>query len=95
MREVLRSHHSAIRTEEAYVAWVYTFIKFHRMRHPREMGKSEKEILDKPMDEQLEPIQSQRSKKFPTVLSRAEVRRLLNAMEGTSQLMAKLLYGSG
>lgn len=41
VREVLRYHHYAIRTEEAYVSWILRFIKFNETRHPKEMGKHE------------------------------------------------------
>jgi integron integrase len=33
----------SIRTEEQYVYWIRGFIRFHRMRHPREMGAAEVE----------------------------------------------------
>ncbi len=35
------------------------------------------------------------SRRLPTVLSRAEVRKVLDAMEGAGRLMAELMYGSG
>lgn len=38
LRAVLRTGHYSIRTEEAYVYWVRYFIRFHRMRHPQELG---------------------------------------------------------
>ena len=41
VREVLRYHHYALRTEQSYVKWILKFIKFNRTRHPREMGKPE------------------------------------------------------
>ena len=44
------------------------------------------------MDDVKRPAQSQR---LPTVLSRGEVRQLLEMMEGTGRLMAELMYGSG
>jgi len=49
-REVMRFHHYAIRTEEAYLQWMRRFLLFHRnriessgqqWRHPREMGAAE------------------------------------------------------
>lgn len=40
-------------------------------------------------------LRSKRPKRLPTVLSRDEVRRLLEAMEPPYQLMASLLYGAG
>jgi len=38
---------------------------------------------------------SRRPARVPTVLSRKECQRLFEAMEGTSRLMAELMYGSG
>jgi hypothetical protein len=38
MRDVLRTQHYAIRTEQAYVDWAKRFILFHRKRHPTAMG---------------------------------------------------------
>ena len=44
----------------------------------------------------MENIQrAKRPKRLPTVLSREEVHRLLNSIDGTSGLVANLLYGSG
>ena len=45
LREVLRYHHYAIRTERAYVSWVLRFIRFHGKKHPKEMGKEEIEAF--------------------------------------------------
>ena len=44
------------------------------------------------LDEVKRATQSQR---LPTVLSTAEIRKLLDALEGTGRLMAELMYGSG
>jgi len=41
LRERLRYAHYSIRTEQAYVYWVRFFIRHHKLRHPREMGKAE------------------------------------------------------
>ena len=45
LREVLRYHHYAIRTEKAYVGWVLRFIRFHNKKHPKDMGKDEIEAF--------------------------------------------------
>jgi len=45
VREVLGLNHYAIRTEEAYVAWIRRFVLFHGKRHPREMGAAEVGVL--------------------------------------------------
>lgn len=41
MRTVLRTRHYSRRTEKTYCYWVRYFIRFHAMRHPREMGEPE------------------------------------------------------
>jgi len=41
LRAVLRRKHYAIRTEQSYVAWVTRFVRFHHLRHPRDMGAPE------------------------------------------------------
>ena len=54
-----------------------------------------REVLHQPFD-QLGPIERpRRPPRVPVVLSRAEVGRLLEAMDGTLGLVARLLYGSG
>ena len=45
VRRKVRLLHYAIRTEEAYVAWIRRFILFHGKRHPREMGPPEIEAF--------------------------------------------------
>lgn len=45
VREVLRYHHYAIRTEDAYVRWILAFIRFNGCKHPRDMGKAEIEAF--------------------------------------------------
>jgi integron integrase len=45
LRERIRYHHYSLRTEQAYVFWVRRFVRFHRLRHPREMGGREVEAF--------------------------------------------------
>lgn len=45
VREVLRYHHYALRTEEAYVKWILAFIRFNGKRHPNTLGKQEIEAF--------------------------------------------------
>lgn len=45
LRERLRLMHYSFRTEETYVYWVKAFIRFHRLRHPAEMGGPEVETF--------------------------------------------------
>jgi len=41
LRAACRVRHYSIRTEEAYAGWVVRYIKFHGLRHPREMAAPE------------------------------------------------------
>jgi integron integrase len=46
VRQVLRYHHYAYRTEQTYCDWIVRYIKFHgSTKHPRDMGKSEIEAF--------------------------------------------------
>ena len=40
-REQLQVRHYARRTVSSYEQWLRRFLRFHRMRHPREMGEAE------------------------------------------------------
>ena len=41
VRQLLRTRHYSLRTEEAYVAWIRRFILFHGKRHPRDLAEAE------------------------------------------------------
>src|SRR5947208_12519101 len=41
VRNVMRFKHYSLRTERTYWDWIERFIRFHAMRHPREMGEAE------------------------------------------------------
>ncbi len=43
VRDMLRTKHDALRTEQAYVQWIRRFILHHQKRHPAEMGGPEVE----------------------------------------------------
>jgi hypothetical protein len=43
VRERLRYAHYSLSTERSYVYWVRSFVRFHILRHPREMGAAEVE----------------------------------------------------
>jgi integron integrase len=44
-REKIRTHHLALRTEQAYLQWMRRYVKFHGRRHPRDMGSGELEAF--------------------------------------------------
>lgn len=41
LRTAMRARGLAYTTEKTYIHWVRAFIRFHRLRHPREMGPAE------------------------------------------------------
>jgi integron integrase len=41
LRNLLRSRHYSLRTEETYLDWVRRYILFHGKRHPRDLGVDE------------------------------------------------------
>ena len=45
MKAELRLRHYSLRTEHAYVDWVRRFIRFHGLRHPKDMGAAEVEAF--------------------------------------------------
>jgi len=46
VRQVLRYHHYAYRTEQTYCYWIVRYIRFFQAkRHPRDMGKTEIEAF--------------------------------------------------
>ena len=40
-REALQARHYARRTVSSYEQWLRRFLRFHALRHPREMGSGE------------------------------------------------------
>ncbi len=52
-------------------------------------------VLDKDIESLRETVRAKRTRRLPVVLSRQEVIRLLDQMEGTGRLMAELAYGCG
>ena len=54
-----------------------------------------REVLHQPFDQLGTIERARRLPRIPVVLSRAEVTRLLEAMDGTLGLIARLLYGTG
>jgi integron integrase len=54
-----------------------------------------KQVLKKPMDGQINAVRAAKKVNIPVVMSREEVAGIIALMEGTPQLVVKLLYGSG
>jgi integrase len=53
-----------------------------------------REVLHEPF-ENVQAVRAKRPVRVPTVLTPEEVKRVIEAMSGTPQLVVKLLYGSG
>ena len=41
IRDAIRQRHYSLKTEESYVMWYRQFVRFHGLRHPKEMGEAE------------------------------------------------------
>jgi integron integrase len=137
LRQTIRFHHYSLRTEQAYVYWAEQFIRFHRLRHPGDMGRAEVEaflfwlvnvrqvsaathrqalaallfffqhVMQQRLPWMVEIGRPQAERRLPSVLTRAEVGQVLEALaaqEARSQpspcpppygLIGQLLYGTG
>jgi len=123
-REALQVRHYARRTVSSYEQWLRRFLRFHQLRHPREMGSAEvnaflthlaveaqvsaptqnqalsallflyRELLERDLD--LEGVVRARARRrLPVVMSVAEVRAVLERLDGVEALVAGVLYGGG
>jgi integron integrase len=125
VRERARYLHYSLRTEDAYVYWVRFFVRWHGLKHPRDMAAPEvqsfltmlasqrhasssthnqalsailflyREVLGAELPWMQDLNRPGYTRRIPTVLSPEEVARLLQEMEGTIQLVGRLLYGTG
>ena len=126
VKQVMRYHHYAYRTEKTYSDWILRYIRFFGAKyHPKDMGKTQIEaflsnlaikervsastqrqalnaliflyrnVLDKPIEEEIEPVRAKRNRRPPVVMAQSEVRQVLSNINGIHLLMANLLYGSG
>jgi len=125
VRRTIEIKHYSRATARAYSSWIRRFIRFHRLRHPSEMGEAEiarflsglategrvsastqnqalnallflyRDVLGKDLERLADVARAKESRRLPIVLTRLEVRRVLDQLRGTPWLMASLLYGSG
>jgi integron integrase len=123
-REELQARHYARRTVATYEQWLRRFLRFHRLRHPRQMGSGEvnaflthlavnlqvspstqnhvlsallflyRDLLERDLDLE-ELIRARPRRRLPVVMSVAEVRAVLERLDGVEALVAGLLYGGG
>ena len=54
-----------------------------------------KRVLEKPLEKTVDAVRSTKNRKIPVVLTQEEVKDIITLLDGVSQLMIKLLYGSG
>jgi integron integrase len=54
-----------------------------------------RDVLELPVPHGAGIVHARRPQRIPNVLSRVDVQRVLDVMQGTTKLMAQLLYGSG
>jgi len=54
-----------------------------------------KHVLKYPLDKEINAVRAPRKIKIPVVMTREEIAQIIPLMEGTPQLIVKLLYGSG
>jgi integron integrase len=54
-----------------------------------------REVLNQPMELNDQILRAPERKKIPVVLTKSEMRRLIQVLSGTEQLMVQLIYGSG
>ena len=125
LRERIRYKHYSLRTEQQYVYWVRTFVRFHGLRHPREMGAPEverflswlaaerkvavsthkqalaallflyREVFEVDLPWMSEFERPKTPVRLPSVLSREEIARVLECMEGPIGDLGGLIYGTG
>jgi len=41
IRRAIRARHYSRRTEQAYVRWAVAYVRYHGVRHPRELGEAD------------------------------------------------------
>lgn len=125
VRAVLRTQHYSYRTERTYIDWILRYIRFHGLRHPKEMGAVEieaflthlaveKNVAASTQNQALAALlflyknvlnvnlswldkftPAKKSNHLPVVLTKDEVKLIINHLTGTNWLIANLLYGSG
>jgi len=54
-----------------------------------------RQVLNLPLDEEILPLPAKRTKHLPVVLSRQEIKNILDELSGTYLLICQLLYGCG
>ena len=125
LRLAIRRRHYSRSTEKAYVQWCVRYIRFHGLRHPRDLSAddltawlnhlaNDRHVAASTQNQALSALlflyknvleielpwlegveRARRPARLPVVLTRAEVRAILDQLQGPAWLAASLLYGSG
>jgi len=105
VRAAIRARHYSRRTEKAYVAWITQFLS--ALVVDRNVAASTqnqalsanlflyRDVLEQDLPWLDDIVRSKRAARLPVVLTREEVRAVLQRMSGVPRLMAILLYGAG
>jgi integron integrase len=124
LRLHMRASRLAYTTEKTYIHWILGFIRYHKRRHPLDMGAPEVDeflswlanqrhvspatqaialnalsyLYRRFFEIELDDLRFTRARpkrRVPQVLTHGEAMALINLMSGATQLVFKLLYGSG
>ncbi|OED39663.1 integrase [Chromatiales bacterium (ex Bugula neritina AB1)] len=125
VRDAIRLKYYSIKTEETYLYWINWYIRFHQMKHPRDLGEADirkflnylaiernvaastqkvalnslvfmyRHVLNTEPGDFSQYHRATGPKKLPVVLTRSEVRGLLNNLSGSAFLCGGFMYGSG
>lgn len=52
-------------------------------------------VLEQPLEERVQAVRASKTPRIPTVLTAEEARQVIGLLKGQTQLVVKLLYGSG
>ena len=89
LRRAIRLRHYSLRTEQAYVYWCRFYIRYHRVRHPGEMGETEVAQFLSHLALERHVAPSTQNQALNALCF------LFAQMRGIPWLAANLLYGSG
>jgi integrase len=102
VREAIRARHYSRRTDKVYVHWIKRFIFFHGKVAASTQNQAlsallflYREVLGVELPWLDDVVRAKRPQHLPVVLTRDDVRAVLQRLEGVPRLMALLLYGAG
>jgi site-specific recombinase XerD len=81
-REKLQARHDAPRTVVTYKQWQRRFLRFHQLRHPRQMGSAELNACLTHLAVELQVSASTQNQALSVVMTVEEVRAWLERLDG-------------